>query len=133
MTAKLKKVHLQAKESEIDHKIYQIEEMYQRIRQSTGINDIHDILERLNSQKDTSDHISTLIKEAEIKITTLSNELEASKNKLKEIQFSGLGNIGKQRQEITVFEQKVSTILLYDDVCLQYDFHPINTTTTTTS
>jgi hypothetical protein len=103
----LKKVRLHAKESEIDNKITLFEDNYQRIKQSTGISDINEILEKLHSQKETSENLRAMAREAEKRMTSLTQELKQSSNLLKDIQISGLGNIGKQRPEVVEYENEV--------------------------
>ena len=83
------------------------EENYQKIKSSTGLSDINEILEKLHTQQETSENLKAMAREAEKKMTSLSQELKCSNNLLRDIQFSGLGNIGKQRPEVVEYENEV--------------------------
>ena len=109
VTAKLKKFRLRAKETEIDTRILEMEDIYHKIKECTGINDIHDILDNMSSQGDTTMNITNMVKEGERKLNAVNMELQQIKSHANDIKH--VGNIGKQRQEVTTMEIEVCIAL----------------------
>ena len=104
----MKKAQLAIKATELADKISQYEAAYHKIRISTGINDMNQIIEKSLHQKDTLKNLKSMREEAEKNIVRLTNELTLAHDTLAELKFSGLGNLNQQKKIVNSFEGKVS-------------------------
>lgn len=84
-------------------KIADYEEAFHRIKESTGVVDVNEVIQKFLTQEDTHKNLTSLTRENQSRIDQLSEERKTLRSKVEELKFSSGGNVGR-RQVIDDFE-----------------------------
>jgi len=84
-------------------KIADYEEAFHRIKESTGVVDVNEVIQKFLTQEDTHKNLTSLTRENQSRIDQLSEERRKLRLQVEELKFSSGGNVGR-RQVIDDFE-----------------------------
>lgn len=73
------------------------EAAFRKIRDATGISDVHEVLQRFVSQEETQRNLRKMEAEANDRIEKLKRETEQLAVKLEDLRYSGSGQLGSRR------------------------------------
>merc|ERR1719183_3191969 len=79
------------------------EEAFHRIKESTGVSDVNEVIQKFLTQEDTFENLQNLTRENQAKIEQLTEEKRRLRLQVEELKFSSGGNVGR-RQVIDDFE-----------------------------
>jgi len=81
------------------------EAAFRRIRESTGVSDVNEVIQKFLTQESTRSNLARLTKEAQSRLDSLGNERSATKTAVDEMKYAGGLGPGS-RQEIEGAERK---------------------------
>merc|ERR1719473_1843729 len=84
-------------------KIADYEEAFHRIKESTGVSDVNEVIQKFLTQEDTHKNLTGLTRENQARIDQLMEERRKLRLQVEELKFSSGGNVGR-RQVIDDFE-----------------------------
>merc|ERR1719420_1392598 len=84
-------------------KIADYEEAFHRIKESTGVSDVNEVIQKFLTQEDTHKNLTSLTRENQSRIDQLLEERRKVRLQVEELKFSSGGNVGR-RQVIDDFE-----------------------------
>merc|ERR1719454_2744255 len=84
-------------------KVADYEEAFHRIKESTGVVDVNEVIQKFLTQEDTHKNLANLTRENQGKIDQLTEEKRKLRLQVEELKFSSGGNVGR-RQVIDDFE-----------------------------
>jgi len=84
-------------------KIADYEEAFHRIKESTGVSDVNEVIQKFLTQEDTHKNLTSLTRENQSRIDQLLEERRKLRLQVEELKFSSGGNVGR-RQVIDDFE-----------------------------
>jgi len=88
-------------------KIADYEEAFHRIKESTGVADVNEVIQKFLTQEDTHKNLTSLTRENQSRIDALSEDRRKLRLQVEELKFSTGGNVGR-RQVIDDFETHLS-------------------------
>jgi len=88
-------------------KLSDYEEAFHRIKESTGVSDVNEVIQKFLTQEDTHKNLNSLTRENQARIDQLSEERRKIRLQVEELKFSSGGNVGR-RQVIDDFETHLS-------------------------
>merc|ERR1719482_1512857 len=88
-------------------KIADYEEAFHRIKESTGVVDVNEVIQKFLTQEDTHKNLTSLTRENQSRIDQLSEERRRLRLQVEELKFSSGGNVGRC-QVIDDFETHLS-------------------------
>jgi len=88
-------------------KIADYEEAFHRIKESTGVADVNEVIQKFLTQEDTHKNLTSLTRENQSRIDALSEDRRKLRLQVEELKFSSGGNVGR-RQAIDDFETHLS-------------------------
>jgi len=83
------------------------ESAFRRIKESTGVADVNEVIQKFITQEQTHDNLVAMTKDAQTRIETLAEERAATKAAVDDIKYSG-GSAQGSRQEVDQWERKLS-------------------------
>mmetsp|Transcript_123119 Transcript_123119/g.226850 ORF Transcript_123119/g.226850 Transcript_123119/m.226850 type:complete len:536 (-) Transcript_123119:145-1752(-) len=84
-------------------KLLDYEEAFHRIKESTGVSDVNEVIQKFLTQEDTHKNLTNLTKENQTRIDQLLEERRKQRFQVEDLKFSSGGNVGR-RQVIDDFE-----------------------------
>ncbi|CAK0898960.1 unnamed protein product [Prorocentrum cordatum] len=84
-------------------KLMDYEEAFHQIKESTGVTDVNEVIQKFLTQEDTQKNLSNLTKENQATIDRLTEDSRRLRLQVEELKFSSGGNVGR-RQAIDDFE-----------------------------
>ena len=96
LRAKVAKAQIDARRvrSETELKITSYEEAFRKIKDATGISDVHEVVQKFMTQDETTIHLKHLTKQSHDKIDSVNEEKSVLKAKVEEIKYTGAGSVG---------------------------------------
>ena len=96
LRAKVAKAQIDARRvrSETELKITSYEEAFRKIKDATGISDVHEVVQKFMTQDETTIHPKHLTKQSHDKIDSVNEEKSVLKAKVEEIKYTGAGSVG---------------------------------------
>lgn len=88
-------------------KITDYTEAFNKIKESTGVSDVNEVIQKFLTQEDTHKNLTSLTRENQSRIEQLSEERRKLRLQVEELKFSSGGNVGR-RQVIDDFETHIS-------------------------
>merc|ERR1719353_314524 len=88
-------------------KISDYQEAFHKIKESTGVSDVNEVIQKFLTQEDTHKNLTSLTRENQAKIEQLSEERRKVRLQVEELKFSSGGNVGR-RQVIDDFESHIT-------------------------
>merc|ERR1719473_740995 len=88
-------------------KIGDYEEAFHRIKESTGVSDVNEVIQKFLTQEDTHKNLTSLTRENQSRIDQLLEERRKLRLQVEELKFSSGGNVGR-RQVIDDFESHLA-------------------------
>merc|ERR1711865_453215 len=88
-------------------KIADYEEAFHRIKESTGVSDVNEVIQKFLTQEDTHKNLAALTRKNQSRIDGLQEERRKLRLQVEELKFSSGGNVGR-RQVIDDFETHLS-------------------------
>ncbi len=73
------------------------ENAFRRIKEATGIEDINEVISKYLTQDETAANLSVMIKDAQARIETLTEERAQAQARVEELRYSGVGSLGSRR------------------------------------
>jgi len=93
--------------AEEQQKISDYSEAFHKIKESTGVSDVNEVIQKFLTQEDTHKNLTSLTRENQAKIEQLSEERRKVRLQVEELKFSSGGNVGR-RQVIDDFESHIT-------------------------
>ncbi|XP_017272386.1 coiled-coil domain-containing protein 151 isoform X2 [Kryptolebias marmoratus] len=93
--------------AEEERAVSSFEDAFRRIKDATGVTDIHEIVERFVSQKETHRHLEKLKGENEEVLQQLKEQKELLHRQFEEIRYSGEAKLSKEQQQLEECEQQL--------------------------
>ncbi|XP_029015573.1 outer dynein arm-docking complex subunit 3-like [Betta splendens] len=84
------------------------EDAFQRIKEATGVTDIHEVVERFISQKETHQRLEKLKGENETALQQLSQQKELLTQQFQDMKYSGEANSSSTQQSLQESEQQLT-------------------------
>ena len=96
LRAKVAKAQIDARRvrSETELKITSYEEAFRKIKDATGISDVHEVVSKFMTQDETTIHLKHFTKQSHDKIDGVNEEKSVLKAKVEEIKYTGAGSVG---------------------------------------
>merc|ERR1719420_2046302 len=88
-------------------KIADYEEAFHRIKESTGVSDVNEVIQKFLTQEDTHKNLTSLTRDNHARLEQLTEERRKVRLQVEELKFSSGGNVGR-RQVIDDFESHIS-------------------------
>lgn len=89
-------------------KIDIFEAAFRKIKDSTGVSDVNEVIQKIISQEGTTENLMMLTKENQSKIESLNESRSVLKSKVEEIKYSGPGG-GHRRKMVDDHEEQLTT------------------------
>ncbi|KAM7535175.1 hypothetical protein Aperf_G00000094823 [Anoplocephala perfoliata] len=96
-------------------KIKQYEDMYRKIRDVTGVQDVVKMVARFESQIETLQHLNNLKIEGETVVAELQKVLKDLKTELDDLKFTGDTELESQQKLVKEYEEKLKGIIAERD------------------
>merc|ERR1719382_1003564 len=81
------------------------ENAFRKIKESTGVSDVNEVIQKFLTQEQTHDNLVNMTKEAQARIEALAEERLSTKTAVDEMKYSGGSGQGS-RQEVETWERK---------------------------
>ena len=75
------------------------EAAFRKIKESTGVSDVNEVIQKFLTQEQTHDNLVSMTKEAQARIEALGEERQSTKVAVDEMKYSG-GSAQGSRQEV---------------------------------
>eukprot|EP00163_Fabomonas_tropica_P028352 TRINITY_DN574_c1_g1_i2.p2 TRINITY_DN574_c1_g1~~TRINITY_DN574_c1_g1_i2.p2 ORF type:complete len:438 (+),score=180.01 TRINITY_DN574_c1_g1_i2:3654-4967(+) len=95
------------KMEENQEKVTTYEEAFRKIKDATGVTDVNEVIQKFLTQEDTHKSLLAMVKEAQARIDTLTEEKASAKARVEEIKYSATGSTGSHRI-VDEFETQLS-------------------------
>jgi len=92
---------------EEQQKISDYQEAFHKIKESTGVSDVNEVIQKFLTQEDTQKNLTSLTRENQAKVEGLSLERRKMRLQVEDLKFSSGGNVGR-RQVIDDFENHIT-------------------------
>jgi hypothetical protein len=92
---------------EEQQKISDYQEAFHKIKESTGVSDVNEVIQKFLTQEDTHKNLTSLTRENQAKVESLSLERRKMRLQVEDLKFSSGGNVGR-RQVIDDFENHIT-------------------------
>merc|ERR1719199_2478152 len=93
--------------AEEQQKISDYSEAFHKIKESTGVSDVNEVIQKFLTQEDTHKNLTSLTRENQAKVESLSLERRKMRLQVEDLKFSSGGNVGR-RQVIDDFENHIT-------------------------
>ena len=90
----------------LSKKLKMFEDAFGRIKEATGVSDVEEVLQKIDTQESTRENLTKLSKENQIKIEELQEDLKKSGARLEELKYAGPSARSGARKIIDEIEQK---------------------------
>jgi len=92
---------------EEQQKISDYTEAFNKIKDSTGVSDVNEVIQKFLTQEDTHKNLTSLTRDNHARLEQLTEERRKVRLQVEELKFSSGGNVGR-RQVIDDFESHIS-------------------------
>ncbi|CDI98280.1 coiled coil domain containing protein 151 [Echinococcus multilocularis] len=100
-------------------KIKMYEDMYRKIRDVTGVQDVVKMVARFESQLETMEHLNTLKTEGETVIAELQSQFKNLKMELDDLKYTGESELEGNQKLVKEYEEKVKEVTAERDALQQ--------------